>query len=156
MRIEVESCITQHLGAMPPASSAELIRAWLPGHAVVGDTAILRESVGRPYIGGYPASIQLPFTHHHHVNRTYVVLRDYHTHLHRRCSHATALPHLLTRTFHPSRRCCLPGRRIPLVPSATAAQLHDNTTNAEPLSTTAPHRTRQSSRPSTCRRRSLI
>jgi len=33
-----------------------------------------------PYIGGYPAWIQLSFTQHHHVNRTYAVLRHHNHH----------------------------------------------------------------------------
>ena len=41
MCIEVERCITQHFDAMPVAFSLELIRAWLKGHTVVGDTAML-------------------------------------------------------------------------------------------------------------------
>jgi hypothetical protein len=41
MRTEVERCITQHVDAIPVAFSLELIRAWVKGHAIVGDTAIL-------------------------------------------------------------------------------------------------------------------
>lgn len=45
----------------------------------MGDTAMLSPWVC-PYIGGYPAWIQLSFTQHHHVNRTYAVLRHHNHH----------------------------------------------------------------------------
>jgi len=89
--------------------------------------------VGRPYIGGYPASIELPFIHHHHVTRTYAVLR----HLQHRsslcslfaCKLQLVRPLCLSAAARPPSALAVAAaseRRIPLVPSAPA-QLHHNT-----------------------------
>ncbi|KAF1348263.1 hypothetical protein EJ07DRAFT_160169 [Lizonia empirigonia] len=78
---------------------------------------------------------------HCHVNPTYAVLRHHRTPP-RRCSHDTALPHLPPlpqRTFLLSAAAALTDCRIPLVPSATAAQLHDNNNKHHPYLTFRRH-----------------
>jgi hypothetical protein len=82
-----------------------------------------------PYIGGYPAWIQLSFTQHHHVNRTYAVLRHHNHHytllvVARKLSYSSALSSSLQ--LPRSLPLLPPERPIPLVPPATAAQLLDN------------------------------